>query len=172
MKLEEYRIVRRRIIDGILSTDMASHSKNLLSFKNKLESLGIEAGQNLDKLISNDIAKNYENQQNVLSMCIHTADLSNPAKLPEVYDKWVELLFIEFFNQGDVEKSKGLPVSMLCDRETTFIPKTQIGFINFIVIPQFEIMKNLIPEIKNYIDYVQINLKRNEELCQKQSKNS
>ena len=154
------------MIDGILATDMASHSKNLLSLKSKLESLGIQNGENVDKLFSNDVAKNYENQQNFLSMCIHTSDLSNPAKPVQVYEKWVELLFLEFFNQGDVEKSKGLPVSMLCDRSNTFIPKTQLGFINFIVIPQFEMMKCLIPEIQPYFDNININLKRNEEKCQ------
>ena len=156
------------MIEGILATDMASHAKNVLSFKTKLQSLGIENGNNAEKLISTDFAKNYENQQAVLSMCIHSADLSNPAKIPQVYDRWVEMLFIEFFDQGDVEKSKGLPVSLLCDRDTTFIPKTQVGFINFIVIPQFELMKSLIPEIQPYIDAIHNNLKRNEEKCQVQ----
>lgn len=33
----------------------------------------------------------------------------------------------EFFNQGDLEKKAGLPVSMLMDRNTTNIAKMQIG---------------------------------------------
>lgn len=51
--------------------------------------------------------------------------------------EWTILLFEEFFNQGDVEKEAGLPVSFLCDRETTQIPQSQPGFVNFILAPLF-----------------------------------
>lgn len=169
---EEYRIVRRRIIDGILATDMAMHSKHLVSLKSKMESLEIKNGLNIDKLIIQDShGKNYENSQMVLSMCIHTSDLSNPAKIPVVFDKWTELVFAEFFNQGDMEKSKGMQPSMLCDRETTKIYKSQIGFINFVVIPQFETMLNLIPEIFTYMDGIKLNLKRYEDMAKEDELN-
>ena len=124
LKPEEYRIVRRRMIEGILATDMASHSKYLLSLKSKLESLEIKDGINVEKLIVPDNhSKNYENQQMILGMCIHTSDLSNPAKLPEVFDKWTQLVFTEFFNQGVLEQSKNMSISMLCDRANTKINK-------------------------------------------------
>ncbi len=163
LKIEEYKIFRRRLIEGILATDMAQHTKHLVSFNSKMESYNILKGQNLEKLITDDLTKNFENQQSVLSMCIHTADLSNPTKIPEVYEKWTELIFLEFFNQGDVEKSKKLPISLLCDRDTTNIPKSQIGFINFVVLPQYLAMWNVIPVIQPYLEALNINLKKNEE---------
>ena len=43
----------------------------------------------------------------------------------------------EFFEQGDKEKAMKLPVSPMCDRATTAIPKTQIGFIDFVVQPLY-----------------------------------
>ena len=41
----------------------------------------------------------------------------------------------EFFMQGDFEKDKGLPISMLMDRKTTNIAKAQKGFIEVLVQP-------------------------------------
>jgi cAMP-specific phosphodiesterase 4 len=160
LRPEEYRVVRRRMIEGILSTDMATHSKNLLSMRSKLESFNIKGGQNVDKLlVADNASKNFENQQLILNQCIHTSDLSNPAKIPQVYEKWSELIFQEFFNQGDLEKQNGMPISMLCDRTTVKINKSQMGFINFVVIPQFEMMLNIMPEIQPYLDAVQFNFK-------------
>jgi cAMP-specific phosphodiesterase 4 len=160
LRPEEYRVVRRRMIEGILSTDMATHSKNLLSMRSKLESFNIKGGQNVDKLlVADNASKNFENQQLILNQCIHTSDLSNPAKIPQVYEKWSDLIFQEFFNQGDLEKQNGMPISMLCDRTTVKINKSQMGFINFVVIPQFEMMLNIMPEIQPYLDAVQVNFK-------------
>ncbi len=161
LRPEEYRLVRRRMIEGILSTDMATHSKNLLSMRSKLETFNIKSGHNVDKLLVLDNAsKNFENQQLILNQCIHTSDLSNPAKIPQVYEKWCDLIFLEFFNQGDLERQKEMPISMLCDRTTVKINKSQVGFINFVVLPQFEMMLNIMPEIQAYLDAVQINLKK------------
>ncbi len=160
LRPEEYRVVRRRMIEGILSTDMATHAKNLLSIRSKLESLGIKGGLNVEKLLVPDNAsKNFEHQQLILNQCIHTSDLSNPAKLPQVYSRWTELIFLEFFNQGDLEKAKGLPVSMLCDRTTVKVNKSQVGFISFVVLPQFEMMLNIMPEVQPYLDALMSNLK-------------
>lgn len=168
---EEWRLVRRRMIDCILSTDMANHAKHLGTLKNKLETFEIKAGKNVDKMIFPDnVAKTYENQQIILGMCIHTADVSNPAKPEKINKVWVDLVFVEFFNQGDVEKSKGLPVSMLCDRVTTNVNKSQIGFINFVVAPTFETLLHIIPEISPYNDTIKANLKRFEALVLEEEK--
>lgn len=54
----------------------------------------------------------------------HLADISNPAKPFAVCRQWTDLLFVEFFAQGDMEKSKGFTVSMFMDRVTTNIAKS------------------------------------------------
>ena len=87
------------------------------------------------------------------------ADISNPAKLPDVYRMWVDFVFLEFYNQGDLEKQMGLPVSYLCDRTTTNINISQLGFINFIVEPTFDAVFQIIPEIYPYLDNGQISAK-------------
>jgi len=171
LQKEEWRLVRRRMIDCILMTDMANHAKHLSGLKAKLETFDVKGGNNVNKMIFPDnAAKTYENQQLILGMCLHTADVSNPAKPLNINIKWVDLVFLEFFNQGDCEKKKGLPVSLLCDRETTNVNKSQIGFINFVVLPTFDTMMNVIPQISQYYEIIKSNLKRYEELYNEQQK--
>lgn len=169
-------MVRRRIIESILATDMANHSKHLAQLNAKLDALEIDNGKNIEKLICDNVSKNYENQQAALNLIIHSADISNPAKPLKVYNNWVKLVFNEFFNQGDLEKKNNLPVSMLCDRESTNINKSQIGFIKFIVKPTFDCIIKIIPLIKEgYFENIIINteyynqliLKEEEEIKEK-----
>jgi len=49
-------------------------------------------------------------------MVVHSADVSSQTRSFETAKKWTYLLFEEFFDQGDLEKERGLPVSFLCDR--------------------------------------------------------
>ena len=51
----------------------------------------------------------------------HLADISNSTKKFDICFKWCELLFVEFYNQGDQEKAMGINVSMFMDRCTTNI---------------------------------------------------
>lgn len=160
------------MIDCILATDMANHAKHLAAFKNKLETYDIKNGMNLDKMINPEsVSKSYENQQVILGMIVHGADISNPAKPSDVNEKWVRLVFLEFFGQGDVEKSKGLQVSLLCERETTNINKSQIGFINFVVMPTFEALLNITPEINPYMEFIKNNLRKFEAMVQEEDEN-
>lgn len=168
---EEFKHARRRMIDCILATDMANHAKHLSNLKTKLESLEIKNGKNIDRIITSDnISKNFENQQLMLGMIVHSADISNPAKTGHVYNMWVDLVFKEFFNQGDKELNLGQPISILCDRKTTNINKAQIGFINFVVSPTYETLLNIIPEIQPYFDTIRNNLKRYEAIVADEDK--
>jgi len=159
------------MVECILATDMATHSFQINSLKAKLESNDIKNGENLHKLLSDNVAKNTEVQQMILSLVVHTADLSNPAKLTPIFVKWTEVLFFEFFNQGDIEKEKGLNVSMLCDRKTTNINKSEIGFIKFVVRPQFDLVSNVIPDIQDYFNNIAKNLKYFEDQLELETQN-
>ena len=61
---------------------------------------------------------------------------------------WVNLLFQEFFHQGDIQKKDSLPLSMMCDRDrnVTYIPKTQPGFIAFASLPLLTAISIIVPE--------------------------
>ena len=43
----------------------------------------------------------------------------------------------EFFQQGDLERAQGLPVSPMMDRHSTSLSLSQINFTEFIVAPLF-----------------------------------
>jgi hypothetical protein len=55
----------------------------------------------------------------------------------------------EFFEQGAKEKELGLPISPQCNPETTSMPASQIGFIKFIVLPSYQLLGSLLPEVEN-----------------------
>ena len=48
----------------------------------------------------------------------------------------------------------------VCDRKTVKIAKAQVGFIQYVVLPQFETMLEIMPELKFYKDGILSNLER------------
>lgn len=167
---EEFRHIRRRMINCILATDMANHPKMSSELKNRAFVLNIVNGKNNNLLLGSDEKKYYENQQQILNLLIHSSDISNPTKPEHIYDKMVDLVMKEFFLQGDVEKKEGLPISPLCDRETTSIPGSQIGFMNFVVLPSFEMFHNIFPEVEPYLNQLKKNLDRYKKLAAEEKK--
>ncbi len=97
-------------------------------------------------------------QQDLLNFLVHTSDVSNPSKSLKIYSIWTKLVIQEFFNQGDLERSENLPISYLCDRYSTYIPKSQVGFINFIVMPLFKCMSFYFSSLKYFEDNIKKNL--------------
>ena len=169
---EEYRISRRRMIDAVISTDMAKHTKVVTAAKTKSELYDIIKGKNFTKIfedIPDDDSKNnkqlielYNRQQCLLNMIVHTSDISNPAKPDKISQQWTQKVYDEFFVQGDMEKENKLPVSNFCDRNTTNVNKAMIGFISFVVGPTINCLVNLIPEVSDYKDYCESNLRKHQ----------
>ena len=160
---EEFRLVRKSVIDCVLYTDITHHAKNVSHLKSLLKFNDVAMGSNLNNLFAGDnISKNFENQRFILGMVLHASDISNACKPTHLQKMWVDLLMVELFNQGDIEKENNLPVSILCDREKVNINKSQIGFINFIVLPTFETLLNIVPEIEPYVIAGKTNLSRYE----------
>ncbi|NWQ72560.1 PDE1B phosphodiesterase, partial [Neopipo cinnamomea] len=79
----------------------------------------------------------------VLSLLLHAADISHPTKGGAVHSRWTKALMEEFFRQGDKEAELGLPGGALCDRTSTLVAQSQIGFIDFIVEPTFSVLSDV-----------------------------
>ncbi len=47
--------------------------------------------------------------------------------------------------QGDRERAEGMPVSPLCDRHKVDVPKSQITFLEYVVRPTFEALRDFAP---------------------------
>ncbi|KAI1229530.1 hypothetical protein IHE44_0014700 [Lamprotornis superbus] len=141
---DEFAELRALVIDMVLATDMSCHFQQVKSMKTALQQL-----ERLDK-------------SKVLSLLLHAADISHPTKQWAVHSRWTKALMEEFFRQvgpgtgggtrgtprgdttpGDKEAELGLPFSPLCDRTSTLVAQSQIGFIDFIVEPTFSVLTDV-----------------------------
>ncbi|XP_067325343.1 dual specificity calcium/calmodulin-dependent 3',5'-cyclic nucleotide phosphodiesterase 1C-like [Anolis sagrei] len=128
---EEWRELRRLVIEMILATDMSQHFNQMNFMKN------IQQTQQMKRV----------HKDKVMAFIVHTADISHPAKPWHLHKKWSEALMEEFFHQGDKEAALGLPISSLCDRKTTKISESQIGFIEIIIRPLFVLLFEVLEKI-------------------------
>lgn len=160
MELYEYRRVRKRMIEAILSTDMINHAKVQSLMKNRLAVNNIKQGSNQDKIVNKNSDTFFDDQQEILNFFIHTADISHNSRSFKISQKWTGLLMEEFWKQGDMENKMNLPVSFLCDRLTADVPKSQIGFITGIIIPTFDALVDFLPTLIYYNDNVYNNIEQ------------
>uniref|UniRef100_A0A8B9PD13 Phosphodiesterase n=1 Tax=Apteryx owenii TaxID=8824 RepID=A0A8B9PD13_APTOW len=122
---DEFAELRALVIEMVLATDMSCHFQQVKSMKTSLQQL-----EQIDK-------------SKVLSLLLHAADISHPTKQWTVHSRWTKALMEEFFRQGDKEAELGLPFSPLCDRTSTLVAQSQIGFIDFIVEPTFSVLTDV-----------------------------
>ena len=94
-----------------------------------------------------------------MEFIIHSCDFSPQCRDFKVAQEWTYLLFYEFFKQGDREKYLSLPITFLCDRDTTNVAKAQPGFSNFVVLPLYSQVVNFLPVVKECIDQIKSNAK-------------
>ena len=122
---EQYAEAREKMVHAVLGTDMKFHFEHLTKFKTRLSSGAFDAPERKDVML-------------LLAMCMHSADVSNPAKKWELSVEWACRVMEEFFQQGEKEAERGLPVSPFMAREKTDIGKCQAGFISILIKPFFE----------------------------------
>ena len=139
---DKYKKIRKQMIQCVLSTDMSKHSL-LVDF--------------LKKCLKEDYKPEENDKQDYMNIVIHTADISNPTKVFDVYFKWAKLVVEEFYLQGDKEKKLGLKCT--CDRDKVTIYRNQIGFIDFIELPFFSLIVKVFPKL----DFLLENLNNNKQ---------
>uniref|UniRef100_A0A3Q2EC95 High affinity cGMP-specific 3',5'-cyclic phosphodiesterase 9A n=1 Tax=Cyprinodon variegatus TaxID=28743 RepID=A0A3Q2EC95_CYPVA len=133
---DQYKRIREGIIKCILATDMTRHNEILNKFKSILHGFDFS---------------NKEHKDLLMMVLIKVSDISNEARPMEVAEPWLDCLLQEFFNQSDVEKLEGLPVSPFMDRDKVTKPSSQIGFIRFVLLPLFVELANLFPCLEHHI---------------------
>ncbi|XP_042730481.1 calcium/calmodulin-dependent 3',5'-cyclic nucleotide phosphodiesterase 1A isoform X4 [Lagopus leucura] len=126
---DDWRELRSLVIEMVLSTDMSGHFQQIKTMRHTLQQ-----AEGVDK------AK-------AMSLILHAADISHPAKSWELHYRWTMALMEEFFRQGDKEAALGLQFSPLCDRKSTLVAQSQIGFIDFIVEPTFSLLTDSMEKI-------------------------
>lgn len=118
----DYLYIRRVVVDMILATDMSKHFHLISDFKEK------HPQKNLDS---------FEYKLDVCKLAIKAADVGHAAKKWKIHEKWTFLLMKEFFRQGDLEREKGLELSMNCDRHAGGVSVGQAQFICKLVLPLY-----------------------------------
>ena len=167
----ESSLMRKKIIQCVLSTDMVHHADQFSFLKMCIDKNSISKGKNAHKIFENlEGLKKSEMQQTFMDTLIHMADISNPTKPFEIYSIWAERVMNEFYLQGDKEKELGLPVSFLCDRDTTTIPQGQLGFIEGVVSHFFSTINEIFPGLQFCIDNLNENKKKFKEWKEKDEK--
>ena len=107
---EAWTVFRRQIIEMILATDMAKHFELLGQYRVMVKVAEME---------------DQGNRFILHKMLLKCADIGHAAKSTELHERWSNRVMEEFFQQGDAEKSKGLAISMFCDRDNTDIAKVR-----------------------------------------------
>ena len=134
-----YMAFRKVVISLILATDLQKHMAKQAEFKAALDD------------DTKDLA-DADYRLLIMEMCLKCADLGHGAKETSIHKRWTGLITKEFFNQGDLEMARNLPLSPICDRKTVLIPKSQIGFLNFMVLPIFDLWEKMIFKIMQHED--------------------
>jgi len=131
-----YRDIRKGVIRCILATDMAKHGEIMGAFRRYLEAFNYD---------------DPEHKSLLLQIIIKCADISNEVRPASVSEPWVDCLLEEFFSQSDREKREGLPTAPFMDRDKVTKPSAQIGFIGFVMIPLFELVGKILPQMDEHI---------------------
>ena len=162
----DFKDIRKRMISEILATDMFYHKKIIDTAQSKIKQIKPDKFE----FLSTDKESIKSEQQSILDFFIHTADLAHNSKLFKISLKWVELLSEEFWLQGDKEKSLGINVSYLCDRNKVNVPKDQVGFLNGVILPTFGILTQLFPGLNYTTENVMNNIKEWQKLADENRK--
>ncbi|GFT24959.1 hypothetical protein NPIL_336581 [Nephila pilipes] len=143
------------------SFHVMSGSETALLYNDRavLENYHISQSFRLLKDEENSILSNLSKEEysamdkaKVLSLMLHCCDISHPAKDWNLHFRWTQRLMEEFFRQGDKEKELGLPFSPLCDRNSTLVAESQIGFIDFIVSPSLEVCGDMLDRVLRHVE--------------------
>ncbi|XP_017123320.1 high affinity cAMP-specific and IBMX-insensitive 3',5'-cyclic phosphodiesterase 8 isoform X3 [Drosophila elegans] len=145
---ETYKSARSTIIDMILATEMTRHFEHLAKF------VSVFGGEEPRE---HNSQTDEETSILMRRMLIKVADVSNPARPMQFCIEWARRIAEEYFMQTDEEKQRHLPIVMpMFDRATCSIPKSQIGFIEYIIQDMMHAWESFI-DMPQLITYMQIN---------------
>ena len=157
MAVASRKSVRKTMIELILSTDMSIHFA-LADQLNECVTrifVPLRSSHAMETVVLQE-----RDRVTILRALLHAADISNPAKQWETSKRWSDLVVQEFFEQGDREKSEGLPVSLNMDRTTSNQDEISVNFSDFIVAPFFLTLLNALPRCVTPVQHIVTNRKK------------
>ncbi|XP_028817280.1 cGMP-dependent 3',5'-cyclic phosphodiesterase isoform X2 [Denticeps clupeoides] len=140
---KDYQRMLDLMRDIILATDLAHH---LRIFKD------------LQKMADDGFNSRSQTHRSLLLCLLMTScDLSDQTKGWKTTRKIAELIYKEFFSQGDLEKAMGNRPSEMMDREKAYIPELQISFMEHIAMPIYKLLQEIFPRSTELFERVSAN---------------
>ncbi|XP_078401092.1 phosphodiesterase 2A isoform X2 [Cetorhinus maximus] len=139
---KDYQRMLDMIRDIILATDMAHHLRIYPQL------------QEMVKAYDNDSITHHTQ---LLYLLMTACDLNDQTKGWKTTTKIAELIYKEFFSQGDLEKAMGTNPLEMMDREKAFVPELQISFMEHIAMPTYKLLKDLMPQAEPLYLHVKAN---------------
>mmetsp|Transcript_28871 Transcript_28871/g.42781 ORF Transcript_28871/g.42781 Transcript_28871/m.42781 type:complete len:475 (-) Transcript_28871:127-1551(-) len=138
---------RRSMVELVLATDLSRHKDIVAEFKSLCAtecSSSAAAGAASPNNRKPVCKQGTESQMKLMTMkmAIKAADISHPTRSFATHCKFSKAIQQEFFEQGDIERTRGMKISFLCDRSTATLPGSQIGFLKFMIMPFFSELAN------------------------------
>ncbi|KAI4456413.1 cyclic nucleotide phosphodiesterase [Holotrichia oblita] len=129
---EEFKVLSEVMRHAILSTDLAYYFR----IRQKLGPVVY------DETFDWEI---HEHKYMAVSVMMTMCDLSGQCKPFQVTKRLTENLYVEFYAQGDIEKSMGLQPISLMNREKVFYqPEDQVTFLTVLVLPCADLIRKLL----------------------------
>jgi len=158
------RLLRATVIDLVLSTDMSRHFDIVTMVKAKMGALISSAEEKRGKQFLHPVPSGLADQPEakpgvaikdltsdqlrlIFQFALKVSDIGHCMLPLDQHKFWVGHLETEFFNQGDLEKEAGMPVSPLMDRDKPGPTNgnNQAGFFEVIVLPTITLWQTLFP---------------------------
>ena len=141
--------MRGVIVNMILSTDMSCHMTLVGLLKNRLTTGGAT------------LTDDGRDIQMVLNICLHLADISNPARNISIAVPWAKRIQEEFWRQGDLMKEFDPSAMIAPMNDRVYASSTpshestlQIGFTLGLVKPLFDLVCVVVLVLKHVCMYV------------------
>lgn len=107
----------------MLNTDISKHFTLLTQLKTKLS--------------PSFPSDSFEDRTLILSISLRAANSFKVLREKNIFFKWVERMFDEFYKQGEMEKVLELPISKFMDRENTNKEKAFSNYLTVVCRPLF-----------------------------------
>ncbi|DBA77572.1 TPA: Pde-4p [Trebouxia sp. C0004] len=150
--------LRCTCISQVLGTDMKKHFEILSRFQAAFKQVpGSQGGQDSTDSTKWDSTK-VEDKTLLHQMILKCADIGHLTAAPRTHKRWAIQLEEEFFRQGDKERSVGLTVSPLMDRnQQGGMTRSQLGFFNIVGAPLFMAVIELFEDAQPMMQGLQAN---------------
>ncbi|XP_067889146.1 cGMP-dependent 3',5'-cyclic phosphodiesterase isoform X2 [Heterodontus francisci] len=130
---KDYQRMLDMMRDIILATDMAHHLRIFPKLQEMVQAYDIH---------------NATHHMQLLCLLMTACDLNDQTKGWKTTTKIAELIYKEFFSQGDLEKAMGNHPLEMMDRDKAFVPELQISFMEHIAMPTYKLLMDVTPEAK------------------------